>query len=385
MQRIHLDHNATTPLRPEARARWLEVVDELPGNPSSLHASGRRARAIIDQAREQVAAALGAHEDEISFTSGGTESNNWALQGLIRPSNGQAALISTQIEHSSVLMPAKALEAQGAELRLLEVDSEGQPDLQALEHALGQRTWDLVSIMAANNEVGTVPDLESIAELLRQKGAQARFHTDAVQSLGKIPVELQRWGVDLASFSAHKVGGPLGVGVLWKRKGTALRPLLYGGGQENDLRPGTENHAGIAATACAMELAVQEQPDFEKRVRKLLIQLWTELSTNIPDIQCLGPHPADPRSLPNTLCARLGKSDGKVLITQLDLEGLEASAGSACASGSLEPSHVLLAMGYSSLEARAGLRLSLGRNTTEEECKATAALLIKLFGPSHAT
>jgi len=385
MSAIYLDHNATTPLRPEARKRWLEVLDSGAANASSVHGSGRRARAIIDQAREQVAASLGVHEDEIFFTSGGTEGNNWALRSGLAMAAPGAGLVTTAIEHSSVLSTARAWEQKGGALTLVGVDSDGYPQLDQLRERLHEGCVGLVSVMAANNEVGSLSDLAGVREAIQAAGSEAYFHTDAVQALGKVKVDLAAWGVDLASFSAHKLGGPTGVGFLWKRKGLALPPLIHGGGQENELRSGTENVGGIAAMACAVEFAVREQPSFEKRVRGMLQSMWKELRDAMPGIPCLGPLPGEPRSLPNTLCVGLGRSDGKVMITQLDLGGLEASAGSACASGSVEPSHVLLAMGSSDQAARMGLRLSLGRNTTELDCKAATRLLIKLFGASHAT
>jgi cysteine desulfurase len=208
---------------------------------------------------------------------------------------------------------------------------------------------------------------------------------DAVQALGRVPVRLAEWGADLASFSSHKVGGPAGVGILWKRNSVPLRPRTFGGGQELDLRPGTEDVPGIAAAAVAIELAVREQAAVAGRCAELTRWLWTELARALPGLRLLGPPIDSARRLPNTLCLLVPGTDGKVLVTRLDLEGLEVSAGSACASGSLEPSHVLLALGLSSDEARSGLRLSLGRNTSAEECKRALAVFHKLFAPSRAT
>ena len=400
--RLHLDHNATTPLRLEARERWLEVVDALGGNPSSLHAAGRRARAVIDDARAQVAGALGVLEDELLFTSGGTESNNLALIGVLdvgpEPERARRALVTTAVEHSSVLGPARALERRGHPLHILGVDAEGMPDLESLRQRLegDGAPATLVSVMTANNEVGTVPDLAALRTVLESApGARPFLHTDAAQGLGRLPLELRDGPADLASFSAHKVGGPVGTGVLWRRKGVPLAPLLHGGEQEAGLRPGTEDAAGIAAAARAIELAVNEREDYHARLAALVQETWHALAARVPQLELLGPaldsrtlgleRGARASRLPNTLCLRVPSTDGKVLVTRLDPASLEASAGSACASGSLEPSHVLLAMGLDANEARAGLRLSLGRDTSRDECMQAVDLLGQLLAPSHAT
>jgi len=383
--RVYLDHNASTPLRPEARALWLEVSDSVGANPSSLHASGRRARAYVDEARERVARALKASEDEILFTSGGTEANNLALQGAAAAAGGGAGLVTTAAEHSAVLETSRSLERLGHPLFVLEVDRNGRPDLTALGDVLERERPALVSVMAANNEVGSLPDLPAVAAILADgRGRTPTFHTDAVQALGRIPVDLAGWGVDLASFSAHKLGGPKGVGVLWRKTGTPLAPTTYGGGQQQALRPGTEDVAGIAAAGLVIERAVREQEELARDTAALVSLLWDEIRTALPGVRLIGPALDEPR-LPNTLALLVPGADGKVLVTRLDLEGLEVSAGSACASGSIEPSHVLLAMGYDEDQARSGLRLSLGRNTSREECKHVARLLKKLFAASHAT
>jgi len=386
--RVYLDHNATSPLRPEARALWLEVSDALGGNPSSLHLSGRRARAAVDLARERVARALNVSEDELVFTAGGTEAINLALQGVAAAGEPRG-LVTTAAEHSAVLETSRALELRGHPLHLLDVDRRGRPVLAGLAGLLESQGVGLVSVMAANNEVGSLADLPAVAAILADAaraagGRRAVFHTDAVQALGRIPVDLAAWGVDVACFSAHKVGGPRGVGVLWRRAGTSLAPTVYGGGQESALRPGTEDVAGIAAAALAIELAVAEQAEFEEHTSALVELLWRDVERALPGVQRIGPG-LDERRLPNTLALLVPGTDGKVLVTRLDLEGLEVSAGSACASGAIEPSHVLRAMGYDEDEARSGLRLSLGKNTSREECKHVARLLKKLFASSRAT
>ena len=387
---VYLDHNATTRLRPEARARWLEVQDGAAGNPSSLHAGGRHARAVIDEARERIAAALRVEEDAIVFTSGGTEANNLALFGVTsgvgRPPSA-AGVVTTAVEHSAVLEPARELQRRGHPLTVVGVDARGLPDADAVLDAVDDECA-IVSVHAANNELGSCPDLARIGPALRTRRARGSapwFHTDAVQALGRIPLDLDAWGVDLASFSAHKVGGPVGVGVLVRRQGAPLRPLLYGGGQEAGLRPGTEDAAGIAAAAVAIDLAVREQAETARHTHALCALLWNELRRLRPDVRSLGPPLDDAARLPNTLCVTIPGVDGRVLVTRLDLAGLRVSAGSACASGSLQASHVLRAIGLDDSRARSGLRLSVGGNTTAEECKRAAEILCATTGPSHTS
>ena len=384
--RVYLDHNSTSPMRPEVRARWLEVAEEHLGNPSSLHSAGRRARALVDDARAGVAAALRVHEEEIFFTSGATEANNLALGGVLALAGSEAGLVTTAVEHSSVLETASALAAAGRRVTIVPVNPLGLPDPAAVVRAATEPGLGLVSVAAANNETGAVPDLAAIAAGLRKlPGQRPRFHTDAVQALGRIPVPLGEWGVDLATFSAHKLGGPPGVGILWRARGVALAPSFHGGGQELALRPGTENVPGIVAGAVALELAVREQAEFAARAHDLARKLWTDLSASVPGLRLLGPPIDSKQRLPNTLCVLLPGTDGKVLVTRLDLAGLEVSAGSACASGSIEPSHVLLAMGLTRDAARSGLRLSLGWNTTAEDCKRALAIFHAEFSSSRAT
>lgn len=373
--RVHLDHNATTPMRPEVRAAWLEALDEVRGNPSSVHRSGRLARAHLDEARERAAAALRIGEDELVFTSGGTESNNLALRGALAAAGAGAGLVTSAVEHASVLGPARELGRRGHPVRFVGVDGEGRIDAAEVLAAAGPGTA-LVSIQAANNEVGTLAPLAEIgAGLARVPEGRPRLHSDAVQALGRIPLELRAWGVDLASFSAHKLGGPVGVGLLYRRRGVPLEPILTGGEQEGGLRPGTESVAAIVAAVRAVELAVAEQVTYAGRLRELERSLWTALSQAVPGVRLLGPALGNDRRLPGTLNVLLPGVEGRVLVTRLDLAGLEASAGSACASGSLEPSHVLRAMGLDDESARAGLRLSLGRTTTWEDLRQAVDIL----------
>jgi cysteine desulfurase len=382
----YLDHNATTPLRPEVRAAWNEALDTVGGNPSSLHASGRRARHLLDEARARTAAALRIGEDEVVFTSGGTESNNLAVLGVLRRwpdgAAGPRRLVLSAVEHSSVLGPARALEHEGVEIQVVPVDRSGLVDPDAVAQAsAGAR---LVSVMAANNEVGSCMPLGEIGERLRRLDPRPRFHTDAVQALGRSPVTLSAWGVDLASFSAHKVGGPAGVGVLVRRSGVDLVPLCYGGEQEFGLRPGTENVAAISAAALAFELAVREQRELAARLSTMAKSLWTELERSLNGVRLLGPAIDDPRRLPGTLNVLARGHDGKVLVMRLDLEGLECSAGSACASGSLEPSHVLRALGLDDDAARAGLRLSFGRTNHARDVEHVVDILRRTLGDANA-
>jgi cysteine desulfurase len=385
-RRIHLDHNSTTPQRPEARARFLEVLELGLGNPSSLHAPGRRARACVDDARARAAAALGVHEDEIFFTSGATEANNLALFGVLEARGARAGLVTTTVEHSSVLAPARRLAARGHPLGMASVDAEGLPDAEELRELARAPGTALLSVGAANNETGATPDLANLAASLPSVGGgRALLHSDAVQAIGRIPFRPMDLGLDLASLSGHKFGAGLGAGILWKRRGVALEPRAFGGGQELDLRPGTENVPAIAACALALELAVEEQASFARRSAALARELWRGLVVRIPGVRLIGPPLDSPRRLPNTLCVLVPGTDGKVLVTRLDLAGLEVSAGSACASGSVEPSHVLVALGLARDEARSGLRLSLGRNTSEEDCKHALAVFHEEFSSSRAT
>jgi cysteine desulfurase len=390
MQRVHLDHNATTPMRPEVRSLLLERIDRLQGNPSSVHRSGRDARALLDEARERVAAVLSVGEDEIVFTAGGTEAINLGLLGAVHARGPSSGLVTSAIEHAAVLGVADHLERAGRSVARVGVDREGFVDVEALiarAAALG-----VVSVQAANSEIGTLQPLEEIGSRLQDLGkSRAPFHVDAVQALGRIPVRLKAWGADLAAFSAHKLGGPTGVGVLWRRMGVPLSPALHGGGQESGLRPGTENVPAICAAALAIELAVREQRDYAERTRRLCHSFWEQLRAVVPGVVLNGPPmdtaESETRRLPNTVhftapqvAPHTGQSiDGRILVARLDLEGLEVSSGSACASGSLEPSHVLLALGHTPERARAGLRVSLGRDSSAEDVHTAVDILRRTF------
>jgi cysteine desulfurase len=375
MTRVYLDHNATTPMREEVRAHLVRALDEVGGNPSSVHRSGRAARAMLDEARARVAASLRVHEDDIVFTSGGTEAANLALLGAARSRAAAGVLITTAAEHSAVLGSAEELEARGWAVRRAGVDRQCRVDAEEIASLAALPGVGLVSVMAANNEVGTLQPLAAIGERLARRRPATLFHTDAAQALGRIPVPLAEWGVDLASFSAHKLGGPLGVGILYKKKGASLRGPLFGGGQEGGLRPGSENVPAISAAGLAVELAVRDQASFRAFTSDLSIRLWGEVSQALHDVELLGPPAGSDDRLPNTIALSIGGIDGRMMVARLDLEGLEASAGSACASGSLEPSHVLLAMGLSPERARSGLRLSFGRTNVPQDVHAAVEIL----------
>lgn len=364
---LYFDSNATARLRPEVRACYLEALERVRGNPSSLHSPGRNARHMLDEARERIAAALGVHEDELLFTSGGTESNNLALLGALRALGHTAGLAVSAIEHASVLGPARALGRAGHPLLTMEVDETGTLRPSSLKTALAAPATALVSTMAANNELGTCSPLAEIAAALEHAPRRPLWHVDAVQALGRMPLDLRELGIDLASFSLHKVGAPVGVGLLYRRGGVALEPLMYGGEQEQGLRPGTENVAGAVAAATALELALTELEHNRERLGSHAVRIWVELVSKLPHLKLLGLPVDHPRRLPGTLNIVSPGIEGKVLVMRLDLAGVAASAGSACASGSVEPSHVLKAIGCGDDEARSGLRLSCGRETREED------------------
>jgi cysteine desulfurase len=356
---IYLDHNATTRTRPEAADAMRPLLAETFGNPSGAYAAGRDARGALERARRQVAAAVGMSAAEVIFTSGGTEANNLALFGVVAADQG-AGVVCSPIDHSSVIECARELERRGARLSWLPVDSYGRIDPAAVSEAIDDRTA-VVSVGWANNEIGTVQNITAIAAACHERGVL--LHSDAVQAFGKVAVDLG--AVDLASLSAHKFGGPKGVGVLCVRRGIALRPLAFGGKQERGLRPGTENIAGAVGLGVAAEAASREAswtPDLRER-------LWESLST-IPGSRRYSPREC---CLPNTLLAGFDGIRGESMVAALDLEGVAVSVGSACAAGSGEPSHVLAAVGHDREAARTGVRFSSGRETTGEEIETAAA------------
>lgn len=359
---IYLDHAATTPTDPavvEAMFPWL--TEEF-GNPAALYSLGLTAARAVQEARETVAGTIGADPEEIYFTSGGTEANNWAILGTAEAHQSKGRhLVTSAIEHHAVLEPMQFLAKHGYEVTFVPVDSAGLVDPDEVRKALRPDTI-LVSIMHANNEIGTIQPLPEIGRITREAGVL--FHVDAVQSLGKIPVNVEELGVDMLSASAHKFYGPKGVGFLYLRKRTRITPLLHGGAQERRRRAGTLNVPGIVGMAKALELARERMQEDAVREATLRDRLWEGLRRSIEAIYLNG----DPiRRLPNNLNVRLDGIEGESMILMLDMEGICVSSGSACTSGSLDPSHVLLALGIPPENAHGSLRVTLGRSTTEED------------------
>ena len=377
MRRIYLDHNATTPTTPEVFEAMRPYLTEQFGNASSIHAYGQIAKAAVEEARECVARLLNAQPGEIIFTSGGTESNNTAIFGAVEAAReGRAGrpahVITTAIEHHAVLYVAKALEAQGVSVTYVPAGADGVVDPGAVERAITPDTV-LISIMHANNEIGTLQPIGEIGCIARERGIA--FHSDAVQSVGKIPVDVRAMKLDLASLSAHKLHGPKGVGALYARKGTTLRPLMYGGHHERDRRPGTENVPGIVGLGKAAELAAGQMKEEAVRLAVLRNRLEEEILRRVPRVRVNGAHA--PR-LPNTASLSFEHVDGEGLVIACDLRGLACSTGAACSSGSLEPSHVLAAIGLSREQARSTVRFSLGRTTIAEDVDAAVGVIVEV-------
>jgi len=375
---VYLDHAATTPMVPAAveamSAHLLEV-----GNASSLHASGRRARRVVEESRETIAQALGCRPGEVVFTSGGTEADNLALKGAFwsrrAGDSRRVRILSTGIEHHAVLDPLHWLaEVEGAQIELLAVDRDGRLSVAALREAL-ERSADetaLISVMWANNEVGTLQPLDEVVALAAEYGVPV--HTDAVQAVGAVPVDFAASGVDALTLTGHKVGGPYGVGALLVRRELGLTALLHGGGQERDVRSGTIDVPAIAGFAAAVELAVKEQSVYAARVGALRDQLVTGVLSAVPDAVLNGAPSGDGR-LPGNAHFSFPDCEGDSLLMLLDAQGIECSTGSACSAGVPQPSHVLLSMGRSEAEARSSLRFSLGHTSTAEDVEALVAAI----------
>ncbi|NIP80735.1 MAG: aminotransferase class V-fold PLP-dependent enzyme, partial [Gemmatimonadetes bacterium] len=346
---LYLDHAATTPLRPEAREAMAPFLDDRFGNPSSAHGTGRTARLALEEARERIAALLGADPVEILFTAGGTEADNLAVLGRWRADGGGVAL--SAVEHSAVRRSAARAGVEGAQVTTLAVDERGRLDPAALEEALHE-PLSVVSVMWANNEVGTIQPVERVAELCRDRGVV--FHTDAVQAVGHVPVSVRDVPCDLLALSAHKFGGPRGVGALYVRNGVALEPLIYGGGQERGFRGGTSNVAGAVGMAAALERAAGDRAREADRLGRLRDRLEARILDAVDGATVNG---AGADRLPHVLSVSLRGIPSDVLLPALDLEGVAVSSGSACHSGATSPSHVLVAMGA---EGDATIRFSLG-------------------------
>ncbi len=365
-RQVYLDNNATTPLHPEV-IRYMRDLLPLYGNASSMHSFGRAAKEKIDQARTSIAQALGATSpDEIIFTSGGSESDNLALKGIAFSKRDKGNhIITSVIEHPAILSTCNYLMKRGFEITYLPVDQYGLVDPKALEQAITPHTI-LVSIMFANNEIGTIEPIKELAAVCKKKNVL--FHTDAVQAVGKAPINVQEMGIDLLSLSGHKFHGPKGVGALYIRKGIKLETQIHGGHQEHGIRAGTYNVPGIAAMAKALELGVKEMGTEIKRLTELRERLYQGIIKNIPDVKRNG-HPE--KCLPNTLNVSFKYIEGEGILLRLDYEGIAISTGSACTSGSLEPSHVMLAIGLPHEDAHGSIRFSMGPDTTEADIDYT--------------
>ena len=362
MQTIYLDHNATTPLRPEVLEAMLPYLSAHCGNPSSVHWAGRRAKQGLEEARERVAAFINARPAEVLFTSGGTESNNLALRGVLWAARGKGMhVITAAIEHSSILEPLRMLTREGFSVTTLPVDNEGRVNAEGLTAALRPETV-LVSVGLANHEVGTIQPIAALSRVTRERGIL--LHVDAVQAAGKLPLHVNHLGVDLLSLAAHKIYGPKGMGALYVRKGTSLLPVMGGGAQEREKRPGTENVAAAVGFAVAATLAAQEIERTAAHFLRLTTRLWEGIRERVPYVSLNGP---ERDRLANTLNVGFAGAAGEGLMMGLDLAGIAVSTGSACAAGSIEPSHVLLALGCNEAAAKSAIRFSVGRNTTEKE------------------
>lgn len=367
--RVYLDHNATTPVRAEAVAAMESALRVHWGNPSSVHAEGAAARALVERGRERVAALLGAEPDEVLFTAGATESNNTALLGCLRSDGRPGGIVSSTAEHPSVDAPLDALARAGWRVTRVPVDGEGLLDPEAVAEALAPDTA-LVSLLWGNNETGVVQPLEAIAARVRARGIA--LHVDATQCVGKLPIDLRALPVDLLSLSAHKLGGPKGIGCLVVRRGARFQPLLLGGPQERRRRGGTENTPGIAGLGAACALALEELPRRIRRWGELRDRLWVGIRAKIPRVRRNG---SAERALCNTLNVEVEGASGELLVQALDLEGVAVSTGAACASGSVHPSHVLAAMGRSAGAAASSLRFSVGHGVDEAQVDRVLALL----------
>ncbi|NLM85698.1 MAG: cysteine desulfurase NifS [Clostridiales bacterium] len=370
MNQIYLDNAATTKVHPQVVEAMLPYFTECFGNASSIYATGREARKAMEEARRQVAAALNCAPAEVFFTSSGTESDNWAIKGAAYANIKKGRhLISTTIEHHAVLHTLEALEKQGFTVTLLKVDEYGRVNPEDVRKAIREDTT-LITIMAANNEIGTLQPIKEIGEIARER--KVLFHTDAVQAVGTMPVDVKDWNVDLLSLSAHKFHGPKGVGALYIKKGVRIESLLQGGAQERLRRAGTENIPGIVGLGTAIELAYKNLTEKTGKIEALRNDLMKGILDTIPETRLNG-HPQ--QRLPNNLNISVRYIEGEALLLRLDLAGVAASSGSACTSGSLDPSHVLLAIGLDHETAHGSLRLTLSEDSTQEEIDQVKAVL----------
>jgi cysteine desulfurase len=368
----YLDHAATTPVLPEVGNAIARSLEEDFGNPSSVHHHGRTARRAVEDARDRVAAAVGASPAEIVFTGGGTEADNLAVKGAALKLRGNGDhVVTTVFEHHAVLDSVEALERAGMRVTLVAPRPDGLVAAADVAAAV-ERATTVVSVMAVNNEIGTIQPLEEVVEAVAGANERTLLHTDAVQALGNIPVDVHAWGVDLASFAAHKIGGPKGVGALFVRAHTPLEPVLHGGGQERGLRSGTLNVAGIVGFGVAAEIAAKEVHEKSERLLDLRTRLWDGIQAAVPDAALNGDLE---RRVAGNLNFSVPGADGETLLLLLDQAGISCSSGSACASGALDPSHVLLAIGVPRDRAAGSLRMSLGRPSTRSDVDAVVEAL----------
>lgn len=362
MRKVYLDHNSTTPTHPEVVKAMLPYYGKIYGNPSSIHQFGQEARKAIDEAREKVADFIGAIQEEIIFTSGGTEADNFAIKGIAYANEKKGKhIITSSIEHHAVLNPCKYLEKQGFQVTYLPVDKYGLVDPDEVEKAITKETI-LITIMHANNEIGTIEPIAEIGKIAKEKGIC--LHTDAVQTVGKIPVNVNKFNIDSLSLSAHKFYGPKGIGGLYVRKGIRIQPLIEGGHHEKNRRAGTENVPAIVGLGKAVEIAKATLDKESIYLTNLRDGLCSGIGEKIDSVYLNG-HPG--KRLPNTLNMSFEFVEGESIILNLDMKGIAVSSGSACTSGSLEPSHVLKAMGVEPAIAQGSIRFSLGKDNTEED------------------
>ncbi len=360
--KYYFDNAATTPVREEVLQEILPYFREYYGNASSIYSIAKESKKALEAARAKVAAAIGATPDEIYFTAGGSESDNMALRGVVNASKKEKKhIITTKIEHHAILHTAEFLETKGVDVTYLNVDEFGKISLEELENAICPETV-LISVMFANNEIGTIQPIAEIGEIAKKHGVL--FHTDAVQAVGHVPIDVEKLQVDLLSMSGHKLGAPKGIGAIYIRKGTRISPLIFGGAQEKKLRAGTENIAGIVGLGKAAELAVAEMEEATKKLTALRDKLIHGILESIPDSRLNG-HPTD--RLPGNCNISFSYIEGESLLLLLDALGIAASSGSACTSGSLDPSHVLMAIGLPHEIAHGSLRLTIDRENTEEQ------------------
>jgi len=378
-RKIYLDHNATTPVHPEVLEAMLPFYKDGFGNASSIHSFGREAKVALEESREKVAKFLNADPLEIYFTSGGTESDNLAVKGVAWANKKKGNhIITSQIEHHAVLESCKFLEKEGYEITYLPVDKYGLVDHDELKKSIKKETV-LVSIMHANNEMGTIQPIAELAGLAKEKGVY--FHTDAVQSTGKMKIDVNELNVDMLSLSAHKFYGPKGVGALYIRRGVRLTPLAHGGHHEKSRRAGTENVPGIVGLAKALEIAHSDMQEEERRLKSLTETFFKKVTERIPDVFLNG-HPV--LRIPNTLNLSFKGVEGESIILNLDLKGIGVASGSACTSGSLEPSHVLSAMDVPGDLAQSSLRFSFGRSNSIDDVDYVVQLLPEIISKLRA-